>query len=897
MKLRLKLPKVMDIRLTGLLISSLLVSACGGGGGEGVGGGTQQPDSVVQDLPIIYVKRTIPVDDLGAIQPQDLRNPIMFNPGAELLLRALASPTAAETSLTTGLFAEGELIDIKDLAVSSDGTRLIFALRAPELEGVDDDEQPTWNIWQYQLESQQLSRIISSDLNAEQGQDMAPAFLPDGRIVFSSTRQRSNKSTLLDEGKPQFSGLEEDRQVEALVLHVMDEDGGNIQQITFNQSHDLDPTVMLDGKIVFTRWDNMANRNGFNLYRVDPDGRNMEFLYGNHSHQTGTNNNTIQFTQPMEMPSGQLLTMTRATQSSKLSADLTQIDVVNFTENDQASFSGSGSSALAQTSMTPDNVSNDDSEISVGGYYASAFPLWDGSNRILISWSACRLSEVDANNVENIVACTEDRLVAPDVVEAMPLFGVWMMSVDEGTILPIVTGEEGFMYTDLVALQPRATPTFIADGMPGVDLEQSLVDERVGVIHIRSVYDFDGIDITADGIVVMADPLQTTATQRTARFLRIVKAVSMPDDDLVDLDGSAFGRSNAQLMREILGYVPVEPDGSVKFKVPANVSIAISVLDEQGRRLTPRHQNWLQVKPGEQLDCSGCHTGDSSLPHGRIDAQAPSINLGAAITGLPFPNTEPGLFADEGETMAETYSRINGVRTPSVDIQFDDDWTDETLRPKDLSFSYNYSDLTTQAPTSFGCMANWVADCRITINYVDVIQPIWELSREVFDVDGITVIQDNTCIACHGLSDNLGQAQVPFAQLDLSSTASTDDPDLLTSYRELFFNDNAQEIMNDAILDQLIPLLDANGDPVFEVDANGDLILDANGDPIPVLVTVGISPALRVAGALASSRLFDLFAPSGTHFGRLSDAELKLIAEWLDIGGQNYNNPFDVPPN
>ena len=50
--------------------------------------------------------------------------------------------------------------------------------------------------------------------------------------------------------------------------------------------------------------------------------------------------------------------------------------------------------------------------------------------------------------------------------------------------------------------------------------------------------------------------------------------------------------------------------------------------------------------------------------------------------------------------------------------------------------------------------------------------------------------------------------------------------------------------------------------------------------------------------AAASARFFDRFSnPADTdHFGQLSAAELKLIAEWLDIGGQYYNNPFDVPP-
>ena len=64
-------------------------------------------------------------------------------------------------------------------------------------------------------------------------------------------------------------------------------------------------------------------------------------------------------------------------------------------------------------------------------------------------------------------------------------------------------------------------------------------------------------------------------------------------------------------MRDILGYAPIEPDGSVKVKVPANVAVRISVLDANGRRLAgvsaAVHTNWLQVHAGETLQCNGCH--------------------------------------------------------------------------------------------------------------------------------------------------------------------------------------------------------------------------------------------------------------------------------------------------
>ncbi len=881
--------KISFLWIVSLLLPFLI--SCGGGS---IGGGDQAPDAVVQDFPIAYVKRSLIVDVAGNLMAQDLRDPAAFNPGAQLILRKSASPSSVEEVLTDILFDAGSSYDVKDLEVSSDGKKLLFALRAPAVENVDI--QPTWNIWQYDLDFKQSTRIISSDLMAEQGQDFSPAFLADGRIVFSSTRQRTNKSILLDEGKPQYSGLDENLRTAATVLHVMDADGGNIHQITFNQSHDTDPFVMSDGRIVFTRWDNVANKNGMHLYRVNPDGSHMEFLYGNHSHQTGSNQATIQFTQPREMANGQILTLTRPMVSNNLSGDLTQIDTINFTEINQKINQTTVSTESAQISLTPTDVRNDGA-VSRGGYYSSAYPLFDGTNRLLVSWSLCRLAQLDVSNNTIILPCSDANLANPEIFEANPLYGIWMLTLDEKTLLPIVTGDEGFMYTDVVALQPRFSPVFIPDGQAGIDLPQSWVEEGVGVINIRSLYDFDGEDVSGVGPLTLADPLLVSADQRSFRFIRIVKAVSIPDRTLVTLNGASFGRGSGQLMREILGYAPVEPDGSVQVKVPANVAFSIDVLDKNGRGLTARHLNWLQLTPGQQLNCNGCHASNSELPHGRVDAKLFSINQGAATTGLPFNNTDPSLFADAGETMAETWSRINGVRRLTADIEYNDDWTDVDVRPKDDSFGYRYSELNSPPPIATNCLILWSTKCRITINYPTVIQPVWDLSRITLDSDGVTVLEDNTCTSCHNTIDSMGVPQVPAAQLDLTGEPSMDNVDFLTSYRELLFSDNEQEVVNGVLIDRLIPLLDSNGNIVFEVDENGDLILDDAGNPIPVLVTVGVSPALRVWGANQNPRLFDLFEPTGSHSNWLSSAELKLISEWLDIGAQNYNNPFDVPQN
>ncbi len=138
---------------------------------------------------------------------------------------------------------------------------------------------------------------------------------------------------------------------------------------------------------------------------------------------------------------------------------------------------------------------------------------------------------------------------------------------------------------------------------------------------------------------------------------------------------------------------------------------------------------------------------------------------------------------------------------------------------------------------------------------------------------------DNTCISCHSPADAAGVVRVPASQLDLSGGPSPDQADHLVSYRELLFTDNAQEVNMGALQDILVP---GPPDPVTG---------------LPTLVPVPVGSSMSAAGARASARFFSRFDAGGSHAGRLTPAELRLIAEWLDIGGQYYNDPFMAPVN
>ena len=109
--------------------------------------------------------------------------------------------------------------------------------------------------------------------------------------MFSSTRQTQSQGVLLDEGEPQFSAQDEDRTEPAFVLEVMNADGTDIHQISFNQSHDRDATVLANGRVLWTPLgQRRPGKNHMSLYSANPDGTDLELYYGANSHNTGTNN-------------------------------------------------------------------------------------------------------------------------------------------------------------------------------------------------------------------------------------------------------------------------------------------------------------------------------------------------------------------------------------------------------------------------------------------------------------------------------------------------------------------------------------------------------------------------------------------------------------------------------
>jgi len=201
-----------------------------------------------------------------------------------------------------------------------------------------------WGIWEYTLKTDTLARVITSDTIAAEGNDISPHYLPDGRILFSSTRQRQSQAILRDEGKPGYEAQTEDRNESAFVLHVMNADGTSIHQVSFNQSHDIDPTVLASGRLLWSRWDHAPGSGGagIHLYTANPDGTDLQLLYGAHSHNTGSNASAIQFVKAHEMADGRIMALIRPDSGTNFGGDLTIIDTKTYVENTQAVLASAG---------------------------------------------------------------------------------------------------------------------------------------------------------------------------------------------------------------------------------------------------------------------------------------------------------------------------------------------------------------------------------------------------------------------------------------------------------------------------------------------------------------------------------------------------------------------------
>lgn len=866
-------PRAFELRLPVLaaVVLGLALAGCSRGTGS------NSTVAVNGDVAIAYVKRSNTI----AMNPTDGTNSA---PGGDLIIREKSSPSAPEHNVTASI-TQGQG-DVSDPEVSYDGKKIVFALRCPTSNTSTINGQPActgrWNIWEYDmtvggLTGGTLRRITSST----QDDDVDPAYLPAGRgFVFASNRQSKTRTV---SGSQTFYMVDEYERERVLNLHTMAADGSNIQQITVNASHERNPVVRPNGDIMFARWEHVGDQNRFTIFRVKPDGTDLFVLYGQFSPGNS-------FLHPRDMdPSGPYKGFVASSlmplSGTQEGGALVFIDVANYSEHNtpvNARVAGGGGQRQATAQAL-----NFNRGLSLHGRITTPYPLWDGTNRVLVAYAPCQVTRngvvVSCSTLtpEEIARLSDRNRLAADVANdplqdnVRPSYAIYMFDPARQTFLIVAAPPPGFMYTDPIALQARPEP----NAADPTSVDSALAAQGLGLIEVRSIYDTDGLQRMGEPMIAAADlpagctegiaktapadPLDTRpqianivrmkdpadAAYRCAptRFVRATRAAP-PVANTMGVRG-ALGETDFE-PQQILGYAPIEPDGSFKLHVPADVPLALTVTDAYGRGFQT-HLNWIQVRPGERRTCMGCHS----------PRRGASINSGATVNTLPAA-LNPALASQHqaGETMASLRTRLDpSALTLKPHLEFTDVWAD-TSRPgvtarAPITIRYTGNpnpadDLQTPAPTNG------------FINYPTHIQPLWTRDRGA-----------NTCTNCHN----------DPARLDLrANTAGTG---RLVSYEELVVGD---------------PLIDsATGLPVTRIE---------DGQPVVVRGPALVETSAGGARGLArSSRLIEILfgetlkasaeartahptPASPNHATMLNAAEKRLLAEWIDLGGVYFND-------
>ena len=162
------------------------------------------------------------------------------------------------------------------------------------------------------------------------------------------------------------------------------------------------------------------------------------------------------------------------------------------------------------------------------------------------------------------------------------LWGIYL--VDKFDNVTCLHKMEGEGYISPIAVRKTVTPPAIPDRVK--------LDDKQATVFIQDIYEGEGLK----GI-----PRGTVKSLRLHAY-----------DVQTQSDHNWHGIQSGWDIKRMLGTVPVEEDGSVIFKIPANTPVSIQPLDKDGVAVQWM-RSWLTGQPGEIVSCVGCHEDQNQI--------------------------------------------------------------------------------------------------------------------------------------------------------------------------------------------------------------------------------------------------------------------------------------------
>ncbi len=185
----------------------------------------------------------------GVGEPRDFDT---YRPGADLVMAPATYDATtgdlslgASSSVLGGCGLSSAMADLRGTAVSWDGTRIAFAARSSA-------SAPLRLYWmQSDGTGCELIPGIAPAMDQQDGileHDFDPAFAPDGRIVFASSRGNLDEN-ILGRAGPTLTPAALQPNAN---LYIYDPSSSEVRQMTYLLNQEIQPSFMTDGRLIFT---------------------------------------------------------------------------------------------------------------------------------------------------------------------------------------------------------------------------------------------------------------------------------------------------------------------------------------------------------------------------------------------------------------------------------------------------------------------------------------------------------------------------------------------------------------------------------------------------------------------------------------------------------------------
>ena len=500
-----------------------------------------------------------------------------FVPGNGIFIHDLR--TGKQRPVVTAAELPGGKGFIGKTTLSFDAKKVLFDFR--------ENPKAGFRIWEVGVDGKGLRQVTRSPANeaekvARWGKpwhtdDVHPCYLPDGRILFSSSR---SERTVLCGGSAHLV---------APTLHVCDADGKNVKPLTASLISELCPVILDDGRIMYHRWEyiDKGARVAKTIWAMQPDGTRPQELYGL------ADDTTTVYVYPQPLPGGDGRIVSAGSCHFPQGGCLGAIMLIDPSHPSRCRGFDPDEKGYVQwddrspvINLTPhvfterrtepgwhqrleDGTYVHDRAGRHGHLYTHPWPVTD--RQFLVSFKVR-----PHDHYKNV----------PDA------YALYLLDAN-GTHRPILKDDKLSCW-HAVGLKARRVPPVLKSVLTKKPRSDKAVCVLTNVYH--------GMSGVKPGEI---------------RYLRVNEALPR-----YWATGRRWGHSNSSSSwkgalwpRVQWGIVPVEADGSAYFEVPADRNIFLQALDKNFREIQ-RERTYVNFRPGEVRSCTGCHgdSGQAMLP-------------------------------------------------------------------------------------------------------------------------------------------------------------------------------------------------------------------------------------------------------------------------------------------